>query len=177
MTKCGYCGTSILFGGVRDGEQRYCNNKCHQSAYILRAAQAVPADVLDRQVEEIFRGNCPKCRGLGPIDVHKTHRVWSALVLTSWRSSQKVCCRSCATKSQLGNLFFSLAFGWWGFPWGLVMTPVQVGRNIAGMCGGPDTSRPSEALRKIVQVNLGARLLGASKQKAAEAKTSPTAGK
>jgi hypothetical protein len=50
--------------------------------------------VVDRQVEEIFRGNCPKCRGLGPIDVHKVHQVWSALVLTRWTTKSQVSCRS-----------------------------------------------------------------------------------
>ena len=117
MAQCGYCGTTILFGGVRDGAYRFCNNKCHQNAYVLRVAQAVPADVLERQTEEVFRGNCPKCRGLGPVDIHKVHRVWSALLLTSWSSSQQVSCRSCATKSQLGGALFSLGLGWCGaFP-------------------------------------------------------------
>jgi hypothetical protein len=169
MAKCGYCGTTILFGGVRVGDQRFCNNKCHQNAYVLRVAQQVPADVLERQTEEVFRGNCPKCQGLGPIDVHKVHRVWSAVFLTSWRSSQQVSCRSCAVKSQLGGALFSLVFGWWGFPWGLILTPVQITRNVIGMCGGPDPARPSAELRRFVQVLLGAKLIQASRQNAASA--------
>ena len=167
MAKCGYCSTTILFGGLRDGNQRFCNNKCHYNAYVLRVSQAVPPELLERQVEEVFRGNCPKCRGLGPIDVHKIHRVWSAFVLTSWSSSPQVCCRSCGTKSQIGGALFSLALGWWGFPWGLILTPVQIARNIAGMSAGPDSSRPSADLRKLVQVSIGARLIEASRQQAA----------
>jgi hypothetical protein len=173
MATCGYCGTTILFGGVRDGAQRFCNNKCHQSAYLLRVAQTIPASTVERQVEEVFRGNCPKCHGLGPNDLHKVHRVWSALVLTSWSSSGQVCCRSCATKSQLGGLFFCLFLGWWGFPWGLVMTPVQIARNIMGMCAGPDPSKPSDDLRKVVQVGLGARALQVGRQTAATAVPPP----
>ncbi len=159
MTKCGYCGSTIFMGGVRDGDQRYCNKECHRSGLIMRAAQQVPAELIDRQVEEVFRGNCPKCRGPGPVDVHKFHRVWSGLVLTSWNSWQQVSCRSCGVKSQLGGALFSAVLGWWGFPWGLVLTPVQITRNIVGMCKGPDPSRPSDALRKRVQVNLGLQLL------------------
>lgn len=159
MAQCGYCGTTILFGGVREGAHRFCNQRCHQSAYCLSVAQNIAPAALDRQVEEVFRGNCPSCGRPGPIDVHKVHRVWSALVLTSWSSSQKVCCRSCATKSQLGGALFSAVLGWWGFPWGLILTPVQITRNIAGMCGGPNSSQPSDALRRLVQVNLGANLL------------------
>jgi hypothetical protein len=167
MAQCGYCGTTILFGGVRDGDWRFCNNKCHQNAYVLRVAQHIPPDVLERQTEEVFRGTCPQCRGLGPIDVHKVHRVWSALLLTNWNSSQKVCCRSCAVKSQLGGALFSLAFGWWGFPWGLILTPVQITRNLVGMCGGPDSTRPSAELRKFVQVCLGTQMIQASRENAA----------
>jgi len=164
MAKCGYCGSTIIMGGVRAGNLRFCNSRCHQNAYILSVAQQVPPDVVDRQVEEVFRGNCPKCRALGPVDVHKVHRVWSALVLTSWSSTPHVCCRSCATKRQLGGLLFSLLLGWWGFPWGIILTPIQIGRNIVGMCAGPDPSRPSADLRKLVQVSLGAQLLQKSQQ-------------
>ncbi len=169
MAQCGYCGTTILFGGVRAGDQRFCNSRCHQNAYVLSVAQQVPADVLERHTEDVFRGNCPKCRGLGLIDVHKVHRVWSALVLTQWSSSHQVSCRSCGIKSQLGGVFFSLVLGWWGFPWGLILTPVQITRNIVGMCTGTDSSGPSPDLRRLVQVSLGAKLLQASRQQAASA--------
>ena len=153
-------------GGARSGSQVFCNQKCLTNAYVLSAAQKVPPDVIDRQVEEIFRGNCPKCRGLGPIDVHKIHRVWSALVLTQWSSTPQVSCRSCATKSQWGGVLYSALLGWWGFPWGLILAPVQITRNIAGMFGGPDPSKPSDALRKLVQVNIGLQELRKSQQNA-----------
>jgi hypothetical protein len=122
--------------------------------------------MLEKQTEEVFRGNCPKCNGLGPVDVHKVHQVWSALILTRWSSAQQVSCKSCATKSQLGGTLFSLALGWWGFPWGLVLTPVQVVRNIAEMCSGPDSAQPSQALRKLVLVNMGARMVQAGQTSA-----------
>ena len=167
MAQCGYCGTTILIGGVRDGNERYCNKRCHQNGYVLRAAKHVPEDVVERQTEEVFRGSCPKCRGPGPIDVHKIHRVWSALVLTHWSSAQRVCCRSCGIKGQLGSVLYCLVLGWWGFPWGLVLTPVQVTRNLIGMCGGRESSRPSPELRRLVQASLGAQIIQASRQNAA----------
>jgi hypothetical protein len=165
MASCGYCKSFILIGGVRKGADRFCNDKCHQGAYVLSLAQRVPADLVAKHVQDVFRGNCPQCNGLGPIDVHKVHRVWSALVLTSWSSSQKVCCRSCATKGQLGAALLSGTLGWWGFPWGLIMTPIMVARNVMGICAGPDSSRPSADLEKLVRVNLGVKLLAASEQK------------
>ena len=162
MAKCGYCGSTIVIGGVRAGDQRFCNNKCRQNAQILNLSQHVPADVLERQIEEVWRGNCPKCRGLGPVDVHKFHQVWSIVVLTRWSTAQQVSCRSCGTKRQLGALFFSLFCGWWGFPWGLVLTPIQLTRNAVGMFRGPDSSSPSADLRKLIQVNLGMQILAAN---------------
>jgi hypothetical protein len=156
-------------GGVRAGDQRFCNNKCRQNAYILSVTKNVPSDVLDRKVEEVWRGNCPKCRGLGPIDVHKIYEVWSILVLTRWTTKSQVSCRSCASKRQLSGAAFSFVFGWWGFPWGLILTPVQITRNIVGVSRGPDSSRASDGLRKIVLVNLGTQILANQKAAANQA--------
>ena len=159
MAKCDYCGSTIVIGGVRAGDQRFCNSNCHQDAYVLSVTKNIPPDVLDRKVEEVWRGNCPKCRSLGPVDVHKVHEVWSALLLTNWSTKAQLSCRSCATKRQLGGVAFSLFFGWWGFPWGLILTPVQIKRNVIGMSRGPDSARPSDDLRKMVLVNIGTQII------------------
>ena len=168
MAKCGYCGSTIVIGGVRAGEQRFCNNKCAGNAYVLSVSQTVPPDVLEKKIEEVWRGNCPKCGSVGAIDVHKFYQVWSALVLTRWTTNSQVSCRSCATKRQAGALLFSLFFGWWGFPWGLILTPVQVTRNIVNMASGPDAAAPSADLRKLVQVHIGSQIL-AGKQRNTQA--------
>lgn len=169
MAKCDYCGSGIFMGGVTAGNQRFCNRKCAQNAYILSASRNIPAADLERKVEETWRGNCPKCGGLGPVDVHRFHQVYSMLVLTRWTTNQQISCRSCATKRQLGALFVSLFFGWWGIPWGLILTPVQVTRNIVGMTSGPDSSQPSADLRKLIQVHLGSQLLAASQARSTTA--------
>lgn len=173
MEKCGYCGSTIVIGGARLGGQRFCNSRCQQAAQLLEFARLVPPEVLERQIDEIFRGNCPKCRGLGPIDVHKFYEVWSLLVVTRWATTQQVSCRSCATKRQLGALLFSLFCGWWGFPWGLVLTPIQIVRNLMAMGQRTDPSSPSPLLRKLVQVNLGRQMMAAGQAKAS--KISPVA--
>jgi hypothetical protein len=166
MDKCSYCGSTIIMGGFRAGNQRYCNNNCRQNAYVLSVTKEIPPDVLNQKVENVWRGPCPKCRQPGPTDVHKVYRVWSALLLTRWTTKAQVSCRSCATKQQLVGAAFSLFFGWWGFPWGLILTPVQITRNLLAINRGPDHSRPSEGLRKLVLVNLGSKML-ASQQSAA----------
>lgn len=163
MEKCGYCGSTIIMGGVRGGGRRFCNQKCYQNAYVLSVTKNIPPEVLEQKVEEAWRGNCPKCNGLGPIDVHRVHEVWSALLLTRWTTQAQVSCRSCAVKRQLGGVAFSLFFGWWGFPWGLILTPVQITRNVIGMSRGPDATRPSDSLKRLVLVNLGAQMLARQK--------------
>jgi hypothetical protein len=52
------------------------------------------------------------------------------------------------------NAMISAVFGWWGFPWGIIITPVQVARNTWGIFSGPDPSRPSEALARIARFHL-----------------------
>lgn len=157
MAACSACGTTILFGGTQDGELRFCNAKCHTKGYLVRIAQSIPADAIAQQASGIYHGRCPKCQGPGPVDVRTSYRVWSALLLTSWQSDPAICCRSCGRKKQAADALFSLLLGWWGFPWGLVMTPVQIGRNIAGMFQSDD-HQPSKALETATSLLLASRV-------------------
>jgi hypothetical protein len=36
MATCNYCNSTILFGGKTDGQLRFCNDKCYQSAVLVR---------------------------------------------------------------------------------------------------------------------------------------------
>jgi hypothetical protein len=171
MAQCVFCNSTILMGGVRHGVHRFCNKKCYQNTCILSVTKNVPASVLDGKVEEIWRGKCPKCEGTGPVDVHKVYEVWSALALTRWTTKSQVSCRSCASKSQLGGVAFSFFLGWWGLPWGLILTPVQITRNVVGICRGPEATRASQELRKLVLVNIGAQMM--TSQKAAGTQPPP----
>ena len=154
MAKCDYCGSTILFGAKKAGSLQFCNLNCMQQGQLIAVSKQIPADVIQRCLRDTHSGLCPKCHGSGPIDVHTTHKVWSALILTSWSSKPQISCRACGTKGQLEGLAFSLVCGWWGFPWGLVMTPVQIARNIHGMASGPDPSRPSPDLERVVRLQM-----------------------
>jgi hypothetical protein len=61
-------------------------------------------------------------------------------------------------KSQLGGAAVSLIAGWWGFPWGLVMTPVQVVRNIHGALRHGTSDGPSANLERTVGMMLAAEV-------------------
>lgn len=154
MPQCDYCGTPILVSRVHEGDRDFCSEKCKEAAAILAASRKLPDDLIREKVEEVHQGTCPRCGGSGPVDVHTSHRVFSAFFATSWGSRSQVCCRSCGIRNQLGDAAFCLLFGWWGIPWGLVGTPIQVGRNLLGVATGPDPAEPSSELEKLVRLDV-----------------------
>jgi len=161
MARCDFCGSTILFGGKSSNGHRFCNDRCAQRGLLISIADTIPEAQIHQQVWQVHQGRCPKCSGPGPIDVHVSHRVWSALLLTSWRSQPRISCRICGTKAQAGDAAFSLVCGWWGFPWGLLLTPIQIGRDVAGMVKGPDPAQPSESLKKMVRMQMAANAVAA----------------
>lgn len=160
MAACGACGTTILFGGANVDDARYCNARCATRGQLLSASRQIPADVVAESVSRVFRGACPKCQGPGPVDVHASHRIWSAVFLTRWQSFQQVSCRSCGVKKQLSDALFCLLLGWWGFPWGVIATPVQITRNLAGAMKNPSENGPSAKLENAVRITLASRVAG-----------------
>ena len=164
MANCSYCGSTILFGGRQDGELRFCNARCQEKGVLVRFAREIPGPLVDDAARSTHAGSCPKCHGPGPVDVHVSFRVWSALILTSWSSRPQVSCSSCGWKAKLGDALFCLGLGWCGFPWGLIFTPVQIGRNLIGIANPPDRARPSDKLRNLVSVQLAASALQRQQQ-------------
>lgn len=157
MKSCHYCSTTILFGGVSDADLRFCSSRCCQSHRLLQLAERVSTSVVRTRVAEFHQGRCPVCGGPGPCDVHRTYKVWSAVFATHWSATPRVSCRSCATKSQLAGALSSFLLGWWGLPWGLIMTPVQIVRNLRAIVRGPNPAEPSLDLERLVRVGLAAR--------------------
>ena len=173
MASCNYCGTTILFGGARDGSLRYCNARCQQNGRFLAVSEQLPQPQVQEQIWKVHQGRCPKCGGSGPIDVHSSYRVWSAVFLTHWNSSLQVSCRSCGLKKQMADAAFSLVLGWWGFPWGLVITPMQVGRNIWSATRPPEPQKPSPKLEKVLRIAIARQALAASQPKAPDRQAVP----
>jgi hypothetical protein len=157
MKKCAYCGNSILFGGKRDGNLTYCNARCQSSGVLVAASRNLPPAVVADTLRSIHSGLCPKCHGTGPIDVHSSFRVWSMVFVTSWSTRQHLCCASCGQRTKLMDVLFCAALGWWGIPWGLALTPIQIGRNLHALAKAPDPATPSAALERLVRMQLARR--------------------
>ena len=174
MPTCDYCGTWILFGGSRDGDLRFCNDACQEAGLEARVAERLPAEILEAEVAKAHASQCPQCGGPGPIDVRTSYRVFSALAFTRWSSRVNIACLSCGRKAKIADTFFCLFLGWWGFPWGLVMTPLQLGRNLWGLTKG-DSGGPSETFRKFIGTNVAAYVLASNREaRAQEAREQPS---
>ncbi len=158
MPSCDSCGTTIIFGGKKEGGYRFCNDTCLARGQSLLVADQIPDDVVDELAAQFHSGDCPKCGGPGPVDVQTSHTIWSALITTSWKSNPEICCRSCGTKKRLGALVSSFLLGWWGFPWGIIFTPIQIAKNVIGLVSRRDMTAPSDKLRKMIRVDLASRI-------------------
>lgn len=194
MDLCNSCGTTIITGAKKEGDQVFCSDRCYRSSLTAAVPQATaqtvtppqpmpqnsaasphampqysphmpaampqsaqhvtPGNLIETQLRQLHQGNCPKCGGPGPVDVHMAHWVWSALYVTSRSSSGQVSCRPCGKKKQILASVVSFVFGWWGVPFGLIYTPVQIGRNINGILHPPDPATPSHDLRQAVRQHM-----------------------
>jgi hypothetical protein len=164
---CDYCGTFFRGGTMRRGTYKFCNGSCFERGQVLEILDHVaPADV-DAQIEAMRSQSCPICRGRGPLDIHHSHTVCSIVVYTWWRTTAHFCCRACARKEQNKALAVCLLTGWWGFPWGVFVTPWQIIRNVSGLIRSAD--QPSRDLKRIVRLDFAKYLV------AARARTRPAA--
>ena len=168
MATCGYCKSVIIFGGKRDGEFVFCNDRCHEKGRdFLRVLSRLSKGKVATYTRQVYSGPCPSCDGPGPVDVHTKFWVWSIIFMTSWGSNPEICCRSCGVKNQIFAIIGNFIFGWWGFPWGLLLTPIQSIRNIIGIFSPPPPSRPSKKLTHLLRLDLAQQVLGEANQQSA----------
>lgn len=162
MATCDSCGTFILFGGVREGGRRYCGAECAAGDLWAALIDALPAVEVDERARRTHQGQCPKCLGAGPVDVRSSHWIYSALAFSRYGSRFDLCCRRCGRKTQLKDGLFSLALGWWGFPHGIILTPVQVVRDLGAFVGlmGPRDAEPSPQLRNRIARSMAVERAG-----------------
>jgi len=53
-------------------------------------------------------------------------KVRSYLVLTQYKKNNIIACASCLEKERKRQLIKNTLLGWWGFPWGLIRTPMAI---------------------------------------------------
>lgn len=167
MATCACCGKTVFFGKSA-GSDKYCNDNCLGRGPIYTVAKTVPDYLVTAEAEKIFKSPCPVCKKEGPTDIHFSHNIWSALVVTSWNSSGQFSCKRCGVKQQSLASAKSLLLGWWGFPWGILGTPVTVARNVWGMSRHIGAYQPSSDLLNQTRAMLAAESIEQSRQARAE---------
>jgi hypothetical protein len=159
MGSCNYCEKPVYIGGIKKENQIFCNIKCQENWKLLNLSYQIPNDKVDLYVSTIHSGSCPKCKSKGPVDVHDAYKVTSVILMTFYGSKPVLSCKSCAVKSQIGASIYTFLFGWWGFPSGVMITPIYLFRNIMGMIKGPDASKPSARLEQFLRVQLASKVM------------------
>ena len=95
---CPTCGKSVLFGGVKDGNKKYCSKRCYESDEINRIAAQIPNEHVEQLANDShvgyshFRRMFKKYTGLSPAQYHLKLRLQKAreLLLTTNLSVKQI---------------------------------------------------------------------------------------
>ena len=157
MATCKSCGTMVVFGGKSWNGMRFCSEDCLQTAVTASYAEDIPEDIVLQHAMTIREGPCPVCGGAGPNDFHSVWSVFSIFVMTMHSKKQLFGCQSCGTKFKLKYFISTGIFGWWGIPWGLLITPFLELSNLFGLLRGVPVG-PSEELKQMALMQISAEL-------------------
>ena len=144
MAKCAYCGKFLLFG-TKVGELRFCGRECKEKGLLIPLAETSGARRRAEHAAATHQQNCPVCLGPGPVDIFTTHTAMSFLVLTQWKSKPQLSCALCGCAAIWKGIASTAVLGWWGFPFGLIITPAQLFKWAKELSNSPDPSQPSDA--------------------------------
>lgn len=159
--ECDFCRKSTGFFPIKNEGQKFCSATCLRNARLMEAAVEIPETEIYNRALDIKNGPCPACRGRSTkIEVRKSYWVWSALLFTRWGTTSKVCCKKCGMQSNLGSLAANVFLGWWGIPWGILITPAQIFSNIVAMFRRFDDLKPSDELLQAAKLQLADELMG-----------------
>ncbi|MCP4377494.1 MAG: hypothetical protein GY794_15125 [bacterium] len=153
--ECDFCGQSVRFSTVEDEGQKFCSDDCLRNARLMEASVDIPEQEILKRAAEIQDGPCPACGGGGSrIEWRKSYWVWSALFFTRWGTSAKFCCKKCGIQANLLSIGSCLMLGWWGFPFGLLLTPIQIIANTAAIFRRFDKSKHPEDVMQAARLQL-----------------------
>ena len=159
MKRCSVCNKRIAIGGIEVGDQIYCDEKCQKKGLLNACEELVSEEMVKKHIDMHHEGLCPKCGSKGPNDLQTHYKIWSVILLTSHQEIPEICCRSCGVKKKLSGLVFSFLFGWWGFPVGILLTPILIILNFIGLFRLPKEGKPSKKLEEFVRMDLGAKAI------------------
>jgi hypothetical protein len=83
------------------------------------------------------------------------NQVISFLVATTYSKKLKVACPRCLNRAHISASTLTALAGWWGFPWGLIRTPMALYRNMRSRRTN-HWPEPNDYLRSFVLARIGA---------------------
>lgn len=154
MRRCHACNFWIPWGGIVEDGYHYCCDICVQDGPVFPLSLQLPDADVRLKALKIHSGRCPHCQGPGPVELRTSYRIWSLVVLTHWSSRYQIACRGCGFRAQLRGIAYSALLGWWGLPFGVLVTPIQIVRNLLAMAFVPDPQQPSPGLVRQASLQL-----------------------
>jgi hypothetical protein len=160
MGRCNHCKKWII-GGIRENSLRYCSPKCHEDGFLCKLVEGVDDKQLTRILHIVHQQQCSTCNNSGPVDLYTKHTATSFVIFSSWKDTQKLCCRSCGSRHVIRGILWTLTFGWWSFT-GIFIALWQLIKSFKQLRSLPNTNHPSPALTKMVKLDLANLLTAAS---------------
>jgi hypothetical protein len=157
MGRCAYCGKFII-GGKKQGSLRYCNDACHHQGFLAPVAEYAAPELVEARLTALRQQPCPICGGVGPVDLYTSHTAWSLVAVTSWKDRPRLSCVRCGRRRIRRAMAFTALCGWWGFPFGLVVTPWQLFNGAKALSKARDSSTPSDQLQQMVKLEVASSL-------------------
>ena len=154
-SECDYCGNSAKHKPTFDNGQRFCSKKCLQAARLSEVAVDLTRIEIEQMAGKIRSGTCPVCSEISsPVEVRFYYTVMSFIVLTRYTKKSRICCLNCGRKENWKAFLSTFFLGWWGFPWGVLMTPAYLIANLGEMFEKRKVGEPSEDLLREAKFRL-----------------------
>lgn len=153
MGRCATCRKFII-GGPKQGDLQFCSEQCLEDGFLAPLAQRAAPELVAARAYDAHQQNCPVCGGAGPVDIYTSHTAFSLFWITSWKSQPRLCCARCGTAAIRRGLITTALFGWWGIPFGIVMTPWQLYNGVKSLANRPNPSEPSMELTRRIRIEI-----------------------
>lgn len=99
--------------------------------------------------------SCPICNSKSQkLNATLISTVKSFLIITSYKRELKIACPNCLIKELDKAIISTALLGWWGFPWGIIKTPMYIYYNFDSKKEAHN-QMPNNELRSFVLANIG----------------------
>ncbi|MDE5419978.1 hypothetical protein L3049_18470 [Labilibaculum sp. DW002] len=89
--------------------------------------KVITEEELSELKNKIINLHCPQCgQSNTPLIGTVIRTVKSFIVITSYKKTPVITCKSCADKKRKNAMISTALLGWWGIPFGLFRTPIAL---------------------------------------------------